>query len=98
MKALFLAIVFLAAALIVPIFALYQVVSSGFSNIIQQIPNFAGHETAVVQYLNEQTSQQFIVLVVVIVAEALLIVGFAVSFWYALRCTKRDQCLNFPTP
>jgi hypothetical protein len=96
MKALVLGIVLLAAALIVPAFALYQEATSGLRSIAQ-IPDLTDH-TGVTTYLNQQAAQQETLLAIVVVVEVILVIGFAISFWYAIRCTNKDQCRNFAPP
>ena len=96
-KALALSIIFLAMALIVPIYALYSAVNANIRNLVEVFPNPPDPD-AVARILNEQAQAQTTILIIVIIAEVILVTGFAASFWYAIRCTKRDQCLNFPTP
>jgi hypothetical protein len=93
MKALILGIIFLAAAMIVPTFALYQAATSNIRGIAQ-IPDLTDH-TGVSTYLNQQAAQQETLLAIVIVVEVILVAGFALSFWYAIKCTNKDQCRNF---
>jgi hypothetical protein len=95
-KALILGIIFLIAALIVPVFALYQEATSSLKGI-SSIPDLTDH-TAVTNYFSQQASNQQALLAIVITVEVILVVCFAVSFWYALRCTNRDQCRNFGPP
>ncbi len=97
-NALILAIVFLAASLIVPIYALYEESTSTLRAYVQEIPNLAGHDTLTQEFLNVQATRQATVFAVVSVVEVLLVAGFAVSMWYAIKCQRADQCRTFPTP
>ena len=96
MKALVLGIIFLTAALIVPAFALYQEATSSLRGIAQ-IPDLTDH-TGVTSFFNQQAAQQETLLAVVLIVELVLVACFAVSFWYAIRCTNKDQCRNFAPP
>ncbi len=95
-KALVLSIIFLAASLVVPMYALFQY-TVNTNETIRQIPNLAD-ETALNEFLASQAAGQQILLIIVAIIEVILVAGFALSFWYAIRCTKGDKCLNFPTP
>jgi len=95
-KALILGIVFLVAALIVPVFALYQEATSSLRGI-SSIPDLTDR-TAVTNYFSQQASSQQTLLAIVLTIEVVLVICFAVSFWYAFRCTNRDQCRNFAPP
>jgi hypothetical protein len=96
LKALVLGIIFLTAALIVPAFALYQEATSSLRGIAQ-IPDLTDH-TGVTSFFNQQASQQETLLAIVLIVEVALVACFAVSFWYAIRCTNKDQCRNFAPP
>ena len=96
MKALILGIILLAAALVIPAIALYQEATSSLRGIAQ-IPDLTDH-TGVTTYLNQQAAQQETLLAIILVVEVILVVGFAVSFWYAIKCTNKDQCRNFAAP
>jgi hypothetical protein len=97
MKALILGIIFLAAALIVPAFALYEQATTTMKGIAQ-IPELATDPTGLTRYLNQQAVQQETLLAIVLVVEVVLVACFAVSFWYAIKCTNKDQCRNFAAP
>ena len=96
-KALAVAIIFLAAAIIVPIYVLYEQTFASINDFVRQVPNLAD-ETARSNFLHALSQGQQLVLIGVAVVEVILVVGFAVSFWYAIKCTKKDKCLNFPGP
>ena len=97
MKALILGIILLAAALIVPAFALYQQATTTMK-AISQIPELANDPAGLNTYLDQQAVQQNTLLVIVIIVEVIIVAGFAVSFWYAIKCTSKDQCRNFAAP
>ena len=58
----------------------------------------AGHDTLTQDFLNVQATRQATVFAVVSVVEILLVAGFAVSIWYAIKCQRADQCRTFPNP
>jgi hypothetical protein len=95
-KALILGVVFLIAALIVPVFALYESATSTLRGI-SEIPNLAD-QTQLTTFYNQQAAQQQTLMFIVIVLEVILVSAFAISLVYALRCTNRDQCRNFAPP
>jgi hypothetical protein len=95
-KALILAIVFLAAALVVPVFALYEEATSGFRGL-STIPDLTDR-TGLISFFNQQAAQQEFILIVVLIIEVALLAGFGLSMWYALKCTNKDQCRNFAAP
>ncbi len=95
-KALILGIIFLVASLIVPVFALYEEATSSLRGI-SSIPDLTDR-TEITRYFSQQASTQQNLLIIVMVIEVALVACFAVSFWFAIRCTNRDQCRNFSTP
>jgi hypothetical protein len=95
-KALIVGIVFFAASLIVPVFALYEQATATTSGM-SQLPDLTDR-TGLISFFNEQAAEQQRLLLIVVVIEAVLVAGFAVSFWYAIRCTNSDQCRNFAPP
>jgi hypothetical protein len=97
-NALILAVVFLVASLIVPVYVIYEEANSTLKQLVQEIPNLYQHDTATQDFLNTQAQRQSTVFAVVFIAEIALIACFAVFMWYAIRCTKADQCRAFPTP
>jgi hypothetical protein len=94
-KALIIAIVFLAASLIVPVFALYEQATSNLRQM-SQIPDLTDR-TGLINFFNQQSAQQETLLIAVLIVEVVLVACFAVSMWYSLRCQK-GECLNFPPP
>jgi hypothetical protein len=95
-KALIVGIVLLAASLIVPVFALYEAATSTTRGL-SQLPDLTDR-TSLINFFSQQSAQQQTILLVVVVVEVVLVAGFAVSFWYAIRCTNKDQCRNFGPP
>ena len=96
MKALILGIIFLAASLIVPVFALYEEATSNLKQM-SQLPDLTD-KTGLTSFFNQQATRQETLLIIVLIVEVVLVACFAVSFWYALRCTNKDQCRNFAAP
>ncbi len=95
-KALIVGIVFLAAALIVPVFALYEQ-ATATTRGMSQLPDLTDR-TGLISFFNQQAAEQQRLLFIVVVVEVVLVACFAVSFWYAIRCTNSDQCRNFAPP
>lgn len=97
-NALIVAVIFLAAALVTPIYVLYTETTSTLRNYLQEIPNLSGHDTETQAFINAETTRQATLFGVLFVVEVVLVALFAVSMWYAIRCAKADQCRTFPTP
>ena len=83
-KALILAAIFLAVALIFPIFVIYED-SAATARYFVDIGQYQNDQTAITNYLNQLQTTQNTLIVVLIVVEALLIILFSVSMWMALK-------------
>ncbi len=94
-KFLILAIVFLAVSLIVPIYALYNALTSNLRQYITTLPTLQD-QPHMNDFFNKVSADQLNLLIILIVIEAVFVVLFAATLWYAIRC--RDRCRNFPTP
>jgi hypothetical protein len=66
-NALILAVVFLVASLIVPAYIIIAEANSTLFELVQQIPNLSGHQTATQDFLNAQAQRQAEALAIVIV-------------------------------
>lgn len=97
MKALAVGIVFLVVALVVPVFALYEIVTSNTRATIEILPNLSD-QTAIASFFRDLDNRQNMILEIVVIVEAALVVGFAISLWYALKCQRSDVCRTFPPP
>lgn len=98
-KWLVVSFVFLAAALIFPVYILYTSSIAAIQTAVKTIPNYAANNpqsAGLSDFLNSQTAAQTELLIIVIIVEAVLAAVFAVTLLYAIRC--RDQCRNFPPP
>lgn len=86
-KWLIVSIIFLATALVMPIYVFYSSLGATIKIVESSIPpNFQA----------TQQAAQAQLLVVVVAVEAILVACFAVTFWYAIKC--RDQCRSYPLP
>jgi hypothetical protein len=98
-KWLILSLVFLVAALIVPVYVLYTALGSTLQTAVNTIPNYSSNNPAsagLTNFLQTQQAAQQQLLYIVIGVEALLVVCFSLTLWYAIKC--RDQCRNYPAP
>jgi hypothetical protein len=98
-KWLILAIVFLAAAFIMPIYVLYTALGSTLQTAVNTIPDYASSnpQTAPLNtFVQNQSAAQNQLLIIVVVVEAVLVACFSVTLWYAIRC--RDNCRTFLPP
>jgi ABC-type multidrug transport system fused ATPase/permease subunit len=96
-KWLIVSIVFLAAAFVMPVYVLYTALGSTLQHAVDVIPNYSSNNPqtgGIASFLQTQQAAQAQLLVLVIVVEALLIAGFGLTLWYAIKC--RDLCRNFP--
>jgi hypothetical protein len=81
-KALVLAAIFLAAALASPVFVLIEETSANQRDIDNLSPNLAD-ETQVTEYLHAITQRHQTVLTLLVILEAVFVILFAVSLWFA---------------
>jgi hypothetical protein len=98
-KWLIMSIVFLVAALIMPIYALYTALGETLRTAANTIPNYDANNPAtggIDAFVQGQQAAQAELLVIVIALEILLVACFTATFWYAIKC--RDQCRNYPSP
>ncbi len=98
-KWLVVSIVFLAASLVLPIFVLYNALGETLRNAANTIPDYSANNPqtgSIDLFIQQQQAAQAQLLLILLAVEAVLVVAFAVSFWYAIKC--RDQCRNFPSP
>jgi hypothetical protein len=99
-KWLVVSIVFLAAAFIMPIYALSTALSATIIavNTIPQNTATNEHSTGsgITSFIATQQAAQLQLTIIVVAVEALLVAVFAVTFWYAIKC--RDQCRTYPPP
>jgi hypothetical protein len=94
-KFLILSIVFLAISLIVPIYALYNALTSNLSQYITTLPTLQ-EQPYINDFFARLSADQQNLLIILIVVEAVFVVLFAATLWYAIKC--RDRCRNFPNP
>ncbi len=98
-KWLIVSIIFLAAALVLPIYILYAALGQLLQTAVNTIPDYSTHDPAtqgLTGFLQTQQAAQVQLLVGVIAVEAILAVCFVATLWYAIKC--RDQCRNYPSP
>ena len=92
-----LAIVFLAVALIVPVYALYDTLTTNINQVRTNLPDLQDQQNADQFFSNLSGNQQDLLLILV-VFEAIFVSLFAGTLWYALKCRARDSCRTFPAP
>jgi len=101
-KWLVVSLVFLAVAFVMPIYVLYTASSILIQQAINTTPDYqssnpqTSSHSGIVGFLQDQSTAQTQLLIIVVVAEALLIACFGVTLWYGIKC--RDQCRTYPTP
>ena len=98
-KWLVVSIVFLAASFVMPIYVLYTALNETLQTAVTTLPDYSSSNPStgsVSTFLQAQQAAQVQLLTIVVVVEALLVAGFSVTLWYAIRC--RDQCRNYPPP
>jgi hypothetical protein len=83
-KALILAAIFLVVALIFPIFVIYED-SAATTRYVIEVGQNQNDQTALTSALNQLQSTQNNLIVVLIIAETVLIILFAISMWTALK-------------
>ncbi len=91
--------VFLAVAFVMPIFVLFTALQNTLQTAVTTIPNYDANNPAsapINDFYQMQQAAQIEILAGVIVAEVALVICFAVTLWYAIKC--RDLCRNFPPP
>ena len=95
---LIVSIVLLAGALIFPIYVLYTALGTTLLKAVNTIPET--QTGAINAFVQAQTLAQTQLLAIVIAVEAVLVVSFAVTMWYAIKCRSEDLCLVYagPTP
>jgi uncharacterized membrane protein YwzB len=99
-KWLIVSFVFLAVALAFPVVAFYNQLGTTITEGSGIRPNWqadspqTGNASDI--FIREQTAAQNQLLWIVVGVESVMVVGFAATLLYAIRC--RDQCLNFPNP
>lgn len=90
-------IVFLAAAFVMPIYVLYNALTTTLQTAVNVLPDYSSNNPSTqnpASFLQAQQAAQLQLLIVVIGIEALLIGCFVVTLLYAIRC--RDQCRTYP--
>jgi hypothetical protein len=97
---LIVSIVLLAFSFIVPIYIFYNALGENLRTAVNILPDYNASSAAQApppsQFYETQSAAQLQLLYLVIAVEAVLVVSFAVTFWYAIKC--RDQCRRFPPP
>jgi len=102
-KWLIVSIALLGGALIFPIYVLYTALGTTLQQAVNTLPDYASHAPqtgGVTAFFQAQTAAQAQLLAIVIAIEAVLVVSFAVTMWYAIKCRSEDLCLVYagPTP
>ncbi len=92
-----LAVVFLVVALVVPVYVLYDTITSNLREYVRQLPTLQDQPNANDFFTRLSASQQTLMAILVVV-EAVFVVLFAVAMWYALRCREKDRCRTYPVP
>lgn len=83
-KALILAAIFLAVALIFPIFVIYED-SAATARYFVNIGQNQNDQTAITNYSNQLQATQNTLTIVLIIVETILLILFAVTMWIALK-------------
>ncbi len=102
-KWLAVSIVLLAIAIVMPIYVLSTALNQTLTNVTSAVPDWFTHSQST-EGLNEQIralvqehqAAQTQLIIIVTAVEMLLVAGFSVTLWYAIKC--RDQCRSFPPP
>jgi hypothetical protein len=92
-KWLIVSIVFLVATLVVPIYVLYNALTSNLAQYVQNLPTLQD-QPHMNEFFRSISAEQQMLLLMVTVVEAALVAAFAMTLWYAIKC--RDQCRNYP--
>jgi hypothetical protein len=98
-KWLIVSIAFLVGTLAVPIYVLYTALGETLQTAVNTIPNYSSNNPStgrISLFVQNQQAAQLNLLLTTIGVETVLVVCFAATFWYAIKC--RDQCRNYPGP
>jgi beta-lactamase regulating signal transducer with metallopeptidase domain len=100
-KWLIVAGVFLAVALILPIYFYAATVgntSQAPQNVSPDWTSYFKGTGPIYQFLTTQSAAQMELLLVAAVGEVVVVVAFAVTMWYAIKCRSKDLCVTYPNP
>jgi hypothetical protein len=91
----------LAAALILPVYLYFSTVGNPSQTPQNVLPDWTSYFKGtgpIYQFLTTQNTAQLQLLLVVAGAEVVVVVAFAVTMWYAIRCRSEDLCIAYPNP